>query len=366
MPILRMATIVAMAVLLTASTAIAADLSAMTWDEIATRAKAEGELTWSVGYLQNDLRRFVGTFEHRYGIKVRIPEGSTQANADKLVAEKGRRTDVFSWGFDDYETIDKTSFFIPLTMLPQDSGRVTKLLGVDNGGYVLAYWGNQTGIAYDPAKLTKDALPQTPEQFAAFWQAHPGKFGFNYQYGGAGPSFVQNMMRIIDKLDFDDGTSTKERLTSLQPSFDFFNRYAKDYVVTTGNGDSITRISDGEFWMAPAWEDQLAGLQRRGEVRKDIAFYIPKMGMSGGANGVAIPLNAPHPDAAALFVYWLTSAETQSALNRDFGTMPMNTSADDSHALVPKEQRQYETGWAAQPFRNDSFQAFIDNVVLKH
>ena len=117
--------------------------------------------------------------------------------------------------------------------------------------------------------------------------------------------------------------------------------------------------------MVPAWEDHLAGLQNRGEVRKEIKFYIPEMGMNGGGNGVAIPKNAPNPAAAAVFVNWLTSPETQSMFNKDFGTAPMNTAADDSFALVPNEQRAFRQVWGAQPFRGEVEASFIDNVILE-
>ena len=115
---------------------------------------------------------------------------------------------------------------------------------------------------------------------------------------------------------------------------------------------------------APAWEDHLAGLQRRGEARKDLKFYIPAMGMNGGGNGVAIPKNAPHKAAALVFIDWLTSAETQTVFNRDFGTAPMHADADDSAALVPNEQRAYRVNQAFNPFNSEIEELFIEEVVL--
>jgi len=351
-----------------ASSAIAHDLDGMSWDDIVSQAQEEGELTWYVWYLTDDLRRFVQAFETEYGIEVTIPEGTAAGNADKLLAERDRETgdiDVFAWGWDSFETVDLAPLFYPLDVLPEDGGRTTELVGIDGEGFVLAYWGNQTGIAYDPNEISEADLPQSPEDFAAFWAAHPDRFGFNYENGGSGPSFWQSMTRELTGWDIADGESSDARLDSIRPAFEFFNQHAATYVITTGNADSITRISDGELWMAPAWEDHLAGLQNRGEVRDDIAFYIPEMGMNGGGNGVTIPLNAPNPAAAAVFINWLTSAETQGMLNREFGTAPMHVDADDSFALVPNEQRVRRTIWAAQPFRDDAAEAFLDEVILE-
>ena len=116
--------------------------------------------------------------------------------------------------------------------------------------------------------------------------------------------------------------------------------------------------------MAPAWEDHLAGLQKRGEVRKEIKMYIPSMGMNGGGNGVAIPKNAPNPHAALVFANWLLSAETQTGFNRDFGAAPLHPEADDSSALISNNQRAYRQNWASNPFSKDLTDHFIEEVMM--
>jgi putative spermidine/putrescine transport system substrate-binding protein len=349
--------------------AVAKDLSSMSWDEIVAQAKQEGELTWYVWYLQDGLRKAAKVFEEKYGIDVTIPEGTNDANVDKLLAERSRETgdiDVMAFGFDSISKFDMDSLFVKVdAILPPDAGRTYKLAGVDGKGYAVAYWGNQSGLAYDPAKVSEDALPQNPEDLAKFWKDNPEKFGFNYQKGGSGPSFFENTLRVLSDVDFYNGEVTDEKIAGLQAGIDFFNEHAENYVVTASNADSITRISDGELWMAPAWEDHLAGLQKRGEVRTAIKFYIPKMGMNGGGNGVGVPVNAAHPAAALLFVNWLASAQTQSAFNRDFGTAPMHADADDSHALVSNAERAYRTQSPVKPFEDAVKETFIENVILE-
>lgn len=355
--------------LVTATSAFAADLKSMSWDEIVAQAKKEGEVTWFVWYLQDDLRNAVKPFVEKYGIKVIIPEGTESGNNTKLLAEKGRETgdiDVMALDFRKITDMDPANTFeVVAELLPETEGRVGELVGVDGQGYTFAFWGNQTGVAYDPAKIDQANLPQTPEEFAEFWAANPEKFGFNYEKGGSGPSFFENILRVKSDVDFSSGESSPEKLAGLQNGIDFFNTHAENYLITASNSDSITRVSDGELWMAPAWEDHLAGLQKRGEVRSDIKFYIPAMGMNGGGNGVAIPKNAPHKAAALVFFDWLTSADTQTAFNRDFGTAPMHAKADDSYALVPAEQRVHRMPWAPNPFEKDVKEYFIENVVLE-
>ena len=186
----------------------------------------------------------------------------------------------------------------------------------------------------------------------------------NYENGGSGPSFFQNVLRVMGTADFTSGDSSPEKIAKLKPGIDFFNKYADKYIITAGNADSIQRISDKEIWMAPAWEDHLAGLQKRGEVRKEIKMYIPSMGMNGGGNGVAIPKNAPNPHAALVFANWLLSAETQTGFNRDFGAAPLHPEADDSSALISNAQRAYRQNWASNPFSKDLADHFIEEVMM--
>lgn len=344
----------------------ASDLSTKSWDDIIAQAKQEGQVTFTVWYLTDEFRAAVKPFEDEYGIKVSIPNGTADAFRDKLLAESGATSggiDVFARNFNDYENLDLEALFHNLAALPADPGRISQMHGVDGQGYVLAYWGNQTGISYDPDKVSEADLPQTPDQFAAFWAEHPGKFGFNYEKGGSGPSFYQNTIRAITDIDLSNGEVDQARIDQLAPGLQFFREHAENYVITASNGDSIVRVSDGELWMAPGWEDHVAGLQKRGEIRKSIRFYVPEMGMYGGGNGVAIPKNARHPAAALVFVNWLTSAATQSAFNATFGTAPMHADADDSNALVSNEQRAHSRAWGANPFRGKLEETFIEDVI---
>jgi putative spermidine/putrescine transport system substrate-binding protein len=116
--------------------------------------------------------------------------------------------------------------------------------------------------------------------------------------------------------------------------------------------------------MVPTWEDFLAGLQNKGDISKNIKFYIPEMGMSGGGNAVVIPNNAKHPAAALLFVSWLTGAKTQTKFNEVFGAAPQNPDADDSYALVPIEQRAYSTDWPNKELGDTLTNTFINKVTL--
>ncbi len=349
------------------------ELLGKSWDEIVAQAKEEGQVNWFVWYFQPRYREIAKAFTEEYGIEVMIPEGTHEGNIEKFLAERNRDAgdiDVLAMGSDRIDLFDPAEMTLgPLTdVLPEGPKMRTEVGGHDGMGYAFAYWGNQTGIAYDPEKISEGELPQTIAEFEAFFTERPGEFGFNYENGGSGPSFFQNVSRNIIGADWPewlDGTVTPERMAALQPAWDWFLEHTDGYVITASNTDSLQRISGREFTMVAAWEDHLYGLQVKGEIDKRIKYYIPEFGMNGGGNFNVVPANAPHPAAALVFMNWVHGAETQTAFNQVFGAAPMHPEADDSKSLVPNAMRQYSTIWPGNPFNTEIRQAFVENVVLE-
>lgn len=365
------ATVAALALALPGVAAADPALLGKTWDEIVARAKQEGTVNWFVWYFQPQYREIAQAFTAEYGIEVVIPDGTHQGNFDKMLAERDRTTgdiDVLAIGADRIETFDYRRLLMgPLTnVLPNAATMTDQLGGYDGDGHAWAFWGNQTGIAYDPNRIAEADLPQTLDDLAAFFAAHPRRFGFNFEGGGAGPSFIQSVARtLVPSVDFTDGTVTDERLAALEPAWAWFLDHTGGYEITASNADSLIRISSGEFAMVAAWEDHLFNLQNQGEVDRRIAFYVPAWGAPGGGNFNVIPANAPHPAAALVFMNWVSSAAVQTRFNEVFGAAPKNTEADDSNALVPAEQRARSTQWVPQPFGGQITSAFIENVALE-
>ena len=350
-----------------------ADLLSKSWDDIVAQAKEEGEVTWFVWYFQPQYREMAEAFTEEYGIEVTIPEGTHDGNIEKFLAESGRDAgdiDVLAMGLDRIDLFDPAEMAIgPLTdVLPNGQQMITELGGYDGLGYAFAYWGNQTGIAYDPEVVSFENAPQTVGDFEAYFAENPGMFGFNYENGGSGPSFIQNIARNVTEIpeaDFLDGAVDDAKMAMLQPAWDWFLTHTDGYVITASNTDSLVRLSNREFAMVAAWEDHLFNLQNTGEVDERIAFYIPEFGMNGGGNYNIVPANAPHPAAALVFMNWVSSAEVQTRFNEVFGAAPMHPEADDSNALIPNEMRQYQTIWPGNPFNTEIRAAFIENVALE-
>ena len=350
-----------------------ADLLSMSWDDIVAQAQEEGEVTWFVWYFQPQYRELAAAFTEEYGIEVTIPEGTHDGNIDKFLAESGRDAgdiDVLAMGLDRIDLFEPSEMLVgPLTdVLPNGGQMITELGGYDGQGYAFAYWGNQTGIAYDPEVISFENAPQTVADFEAYFAENPGMTGFNYENGGSGPSFIQNIARNVTELSEDEflnGEVTDAKMDMLQPAWDWFLDNTDGYVITASNTDSLVRLSNREFALVAAWEDHLFNLQNQGEVDERIEFYIPEFGMNGGGNYNVVPANAPNPAAALVFMNWVSSAETQTRFNEVFGAAPMHPDADDSNALVPNEMRQFQTIWPGNPFNTEIRAAFIENVALE-
>lgn len=355
---------------LTLPMAHAQDLSTMSWDEIVAQGKAEGQVTWFNWFSLDGLREQVKTFETETGIKVTIPDGEAAANFNKFLAEKDRPEgdiDVISMSGDNLSKLEPADYlFGPLkAVLPNGAVLRYDIQGGVSDGYAVAFWGNQSGIAYNPAMIAEEDLPQTVEELDAYLSANPGALGFNTTNGGSGPAFVQSVTRnLVPDIQYETGTPDEATLAKLQPSWDWFTARKDQFVITASNVDSLTRLNSGEFALVPAWEDQLTAFQQNGEVSKDIKFYIPEFKMPGGGNVVGIPANAPQKAAALVFIDWLTNADTQTNLNKVFGIAPQNPDASAEFALVTAEERANSANWAAKNLGDAIIAQFIEKVTL--
>ncbi|MCF1450686.1 extracellular solute-binding protein [Agrobacterium vitis] len=349
----------------------AQDLTSLSWDQIVAQAKKEGQVTWFHWYFQDRFREQVKAFEAEYGIKVTIPDGDWKTNINKLLAEKGRAEgdiDVISTSGTDLKKISpETTYYGPINKLLPDTTKLRyEIEGVNSNGFAVAFWGNQSGIAYNPQVIKESELPRTIEQFSNFLKENPGEVGFNVENGGSGPAFIESVTRkLVPGIDYASGVSSPEILKKLDPAWKWFSERKDQFVITASNADSVTRLASGEFKIVAAWEDYVAGLQKKGEVPKDIKVYVPDFGMPGGGNVVGIPANAKHKAAALLFIHWLTSAKTQTKFTQDFGVTVQNADADSTASLIPQGERKTSLTWASKPLGDDIKNQFIQNVTLR-
>lgn len=364
--------VLAAALALPVSQAKAEDISAMSWPQIVAQAKKEGQVTWFNWFFQPRFREQVKAFEAKYGIKVTIPDGTDpNANLSKMLAEKGRAKgdiDVLAMPGDSVNQFKVADYLIgPLNKLLPGGGDLRyDINGGHSKGYAVAYWGNQTGLAYNPTLISKADLPHTVAEFKAYMEKHPDQLGLNTMNGGSGPGFITSIVQaIVPGVDYAADKDNPAVMAKLQPAWNWFDALKGKFVITASNADSITRLNSGEFAIVPTWEDFLSGLQHNGEVAKNIGFYLPDFGMPGGGNVVAIPKNAPHPAAAILFIDWLVSPKTQTTFNQVFGSAPQNPKANSSKALISMAERKAKSrNWIPDPLKTSIVNAFVNKVAM--
>ncbi|MGE9527119.1 extracellular solute-binding protein, partial [Escherichia coli] len=106
----------------------------------------------------------VKDFEQQYGVKVRIPEGNIDGNVNKLLAEAGKKKgkiDVIALSVAQLPVAMGAKALAKVDDLPGYGDAIHQIQNVDTQGYAVAFWGNQTGFAYDPQQMGDRALPQT-------------------------------------------------------------------------------------------------------------------------------------------------------------------------------------------------------------
>ena len=337
----------------------ATDLSGKSWAEIEELAKKEGKVTVSVWYLQPQFRNFVKAFESQYGIKVKVPEGTLDGNINKLIAEKNLETgkmDVIVLNADRLGNVAKNDILVKLNNLPNFDKLNHHLQGVELGDVAVGYWGNQTGLAYDPLRIKEEELPQSWADMENYIDKNPKKFGYSDPNGGSsGNAFIQRALVYINgDYDYRTDKIDEAQIASWKKTWDWFSSKKDALIRTASNADSLTRLNDGELVIVSAWQDHLFSLQKQGAITDRLKFYVPKFGMPGGGNVVTVAKNAPNLAASLVFVHWITSPEVQQQLSEEFGVRPL----DNQSGLK-------DTIFFSTPWRKAEMESFTKEVISR-
>ncbi|WP_439236105.1 extracellular solute-binding protein [Lonepinella koalarum] len=315
---------------LMASHVFANELSQKSWQEIEVQAKKEGQVVVSIWYLQPQFRAFVKEFEDQYGIKVRIPEGTADGNISKLLAEKNLKQgkmDVVAIASDNFPTIQKSGTFDNIEFIPNFEQGNHLLQGIPFGNDGLGFWGNQTGFAYDPQRISEDKLPQSWSDVEAYIQSNSKKFGYADPSGGSsGKAFIERaLINVTGEYDYKNQDLNDDQVNNWQSTWQWFGQRKDKMTRTSSNADSLTRLNDGELDLVSAWQDHLYSMQKQGAVTPRLKFYIPEFGMPAGGNVIGVAKNSPHPAASLVFINWITAPETQQKLHEQFGVRPLSS-----------------------------------------
>ncbi len=349
----------------------------MPWDQLVTAAKQEGKVVLYVWYKEKYFNDVAKAFKDKYGIDATVVVGSQQANFNKALAEKAAANGTIDamvlGGVMVQPAIEQHMVYGPLQARIPDSDKISAASwktqeGVEIGGYLVPFMRNQTGLLYDPKRVSNP--PQTWDQLTAWIDAHPKQFGFcDPQKGGSGQAFVMTLLKYtaggLDKY-YGDTAVDQSKTADWSKAWDWVNQRKDKITITASNNDSAQRLNSGELSLVVEWDDVAVGMMGNGELTKDAKLYIPQMGLAGGGDSLGIMANSPHKAAAILLTAFIVSAPEQQAINApDVGLYPARNDVTAPNTLINPNERQYSLSWIPGPYKTLFISEFVKNVLMK-
>jgi len=324
------------------------------WDRVVEAAKKEGEVVVA-GFgsvSEHDFYRALGReFEKKYKIKFRYQDVGWFKVVQKLKSEKENGVEV---GNIDAVLIVSKPFFdgykeglwwdVPIVDLIPNAKDIPYLakyfhdLYPTYGRHVpIVQW--QLAMLYNKKWVEEGKMsppPKSMDQLLDWVKKNPGLFAYcDPNKGGAGHTWLITVAYYINGYEnyafkpFDKKRA--DRL--LKPVFDYLNKLEpylyKAEPYPGGNKAAIDLLELGEIGMTPMWTSITYQEIKAGRLDpKMVGIYIIEPGMaSGGFDGYAIPFNAPHKNAALLWINFMLSKNVQRRIAKEIGAYPILTSA---------------------------------------
>ena len=300
-------------------------------------AKKEGTVVWYATMNVGDMDATANEFMRAYpGIQVQsLRLGSSQLPARIVTEQRGGKYNADVISGDLFQVAQLVSAGAFDKYVVPEAGKFVRGT-VDPNGYWTNLYENTTVIAWNPQRLAADHL-KPPASFADF--ARPewkGKFGFD--------TGALNWYMGMLQAGGSGGAGVAKNITANAP------------VKTSGHSQTVTSLETGEFDATPTAYGYLVDQEKR--AGKPIDFINPSP-LFVSLNPVGVAKNAPHPNAAHVFVDWLTSKAGQSYLANRGGGEVSSRSDVTSNRRVFDPKRPYLIIDAPDPARyNDLEQQF--------
>jgi iron(III) transport system substrate-binding protein len=250
-------------------------------------ARTQGEVTWYIAHISSEEAEHIGQlFTAQYpGVKVNIVRATGQVIYQKLSQDlraQARNCDVFSsTDLGQYVSLSRRKLLLPYTPIENATLR-PQFRDYDKTHEYQVTNTNFTTLVYQSPRVTAEMAPRRwadlldPKWRGQVAMAHPA-------YSGAMGTWVYT----IDKMY---GWQFFEKLALNKPQI---GRSLIDPVITIASGERLVGVGPADLIL-----DQAA----RGN---PVTISYPSDGSILMVGPTSIMRNAPHPDAAALFVEWL-------------------------------------------------------------
>ena len=259
-------------------------------------AKKEGQLTWYSGILNQQICEEVGqAFSKKYpGVSVHAIKTTSQVAFQRLLQDL-KAGSVLS---DVFTTTDESHMAylegkdLLLKFVPENEKGLSKVLrGLDPNGYYHVSWVGLVTIVYNKSKVSAaDAPKDWPDLTNAKWKN---------QIGFGSPNFSGLIGVWTVAMQQAYGWEYFEKLNKLNP------------LIGRSVDDPITVLNSGERLVAPGNPASAFRSAARGN---PLAVNYPTSGTLMDPSPSAILKGAHHPNAAKLFMEFLTGPEYSQIL----------------------------------------------------
>lgn len=306
------------------------------WDDLLVAAKKEGKVVFYCSAGQSVRENIVNGFQKATGIEVEITTGGMPELAARIFAEQRANLympDILTGGVTTSITRLKPGGVLqpmePAFILPELTNteliKKTWLEGslpwVDPESKLIFGM-----LAYPSPPITINTNMVKPEELASWWDLLNSKFKgkivmYDPTIAGPGQKLFSVSSQMIVGLDF------WEKLIKQNPTILRDHRLVMEW------------LASGKMYVAMGTRAGAVGEFL--EVGAPVADVTPKEGtyVTSGIGGLHFIKNAPHPNAAKLFINWTLSKEGQIAWSK--GNSAPSTRLDVSQEWVPPgTQRQ--------------------------
>jgi len=299
------------------------DSSELSLDDLVAAAQDEGSLLLYGDAQEINLRNWTAGFTEEYGIPVDIQRDSAAPLFQRFSQEQAagqQQADVL--GLVDHNALDQAvdnGWLAEYT--PADAGLYPADLGRE-GYYYPVQNGFAHTVAYNPENLT--------EQEIALIEDDPlGALGDPRFAGRAGvcpPQTAQLAQAFW--WQYTDGAAADDY------GWDALEDIAANDPVITDTVTLTQNIVQGEIDLAGPIADSLVSSTITSGAPIRFAYATPTV---GSTFGMSVVENAPHPNAARLFMEWATTPEANASYSEITQTAPLNSENEDERAYIDED-----------------------------
>jgi iron(III) transport system substrate-binding protein len=254
-------------------------------------ARREGTLTWYTAHTDGETAELVGrTFTARYpGIKVTVIRTTAQVAYERLLQDiknNVAQCDVFSSTDPGHDEALKARQLLAKIAPENAAGLGPEFQGIDPDGFYYATSAGLVLITYNTKKVKPEDVPKNwPDLLDPKWRnqvsvGHPGFSGY-----------VATWVLVMRKLY---GWEYFEKLEKNQP------------LIGRSVNDTVTMLNSGEQSVAAGPSGTTLVSADKGN---PLALVYPTDGAVLMVSPSAVMANAPHPNAARLFMEFLLGEE---------------------------------------------------------